>query len=146
MPLVALDASVLVAGVLTWHEHHETSRRQLAALGRARRGPCVPIHSLLESYAVLTRLPSPHRLRPADAWELLHESFGGWAPAPMSEDVWSFLDEAARRETAGGAIYDAAILESALLAGAGVLMTWNVAHFERLNRGRIEIRRPAQAD
>lgn len=40
--------------------------------------------ALVETYAVLTRLPSPHRLAPADAHRLLQANFaGGEVATPM---------------------------------------------------------------
>ncbi len=35
----------------------------------------MPAPALVEAYAVLTRLPSPHRLSPADAWKLVKVNF-----------------------------------------------------------------------
>ena len=35
----------------------------------------IAAHALVETYAVLTRLPAPHRLAPADAWALVKANF-----------------------------------------------------------------------
>src|SRR6266508_3274050 len=75
MAAFALDTSCMVAAVCTWHERH------LAAVGaierRLERGGRLAIaaHALVETYAVLTRLPAPHRLAPADAWALVKANF-----------------------------------------------------------------------
>ena len=42
---------------------------------RSREDMVIPAHSLVESYAVMTRLPAPHRVAPADAVQLLRENF-----------------------------------------------------------------------
>lgn len=139
---VAVDTSVLVAGVLVRHEHHIPSRDELERLAASDPAPRLPVHALLESYSVLTRLPAPHRIAPRQARTLLQGSFASWRLAAAPEDVWSFLEAAADAAIAGGSLYDALIVESALGAGARELVTWNVAHFERVARGRLAVRAP----
>ena len=51
----AADSSVVVAAFASWHERHEPARRLLDG------GLRLVEHCALESYSVLTRLPSPHR-------------------------------------------------------------------------------------
>lgn len=53
--MIAVDSSVVVAAFATWHEHHEAAIRTMGT------EPMIADHALLEGYAVLTRLPSPHR-------------------------------------------------------------------------------------
>lgn len=57
----------MVAAVCTWHEHHDRAAREIEQ--RLRRGEKMLVAgpALVESYAVLTRLPPPHRLSPVDA-------------------------------------------------------------------------------
>jgi len=88
----AFDTSVIIAGVLGWHEHH------LPALTALQRGfeharVVVPGPALIETYSVLTRLPSPHRLSPADALSLLEETFHSAATVPMlrTTELWRFV-------------------------------------------------------
>jgi predicted nucleic acid-binding protein len=138
----AVDTSVLIAGVLARHEHHSASHRELERLAASDSEVWLPVHAVLESYSVLTRLPPPHRIAPLDARELLRGSFGTWALAGPPGDVWSFLADSAARSVAGGAVYDALIVESALRVGARELVTWNVSHFERVARGRLVVRTP----
>ena len=61
--------------------------------------------------------------------------------APATADYLPLLDRSARASVAGGAIYDAAIGAAAVAAGAELLLTFNVRHFERLGLG-IEVREP----
>lgn len=65
----AVDTSVVVPALTRWHEAHDVSRR-------ASAGQSIPFHALVESYAVLARLPTPHRLSAQLAEELL----GAWFP------------------------------------------------------------------
>ena len=87
--ITALDSSVIVAGLLAWHEAHERSFR---ALVQARRGTIVvPGPALVEAYAVMTRLPAPHRLAPSDAIDLLSGSFeDSWFTFANINLTWTF--------------------------------------------------------
>lgn len=58
---VALDTSVVVAALLAVHEHHAVAAPYVAAL-RRESTIIVPLPVLVESYSVLTRLPTPLRL------------------------------------------------------------------------------------
>ena len=73
MTVTAVDTSVVIAALLAWHESHEPALDSMIA---ARHGGLVlPAPALTEAYSVMTRLPAPHRLAPADACELLSGSF-----------------------------------------------------------------------
>jgi predicted nucleic acid-binding protein len=119
----AVDASVLVAGLLPWHEHHGPARTALRALLGAetvREKPVLPAHALLEAYSVMTQLPAPFRVPPAKAFALLEELTRGRVTlAQLSpDDTWRLLDRLAEAEITGGAVYDAAIANAAHRAGA----------------------------
>lgn len=70
MTRIALDTSVLVAAVQSWHTEHQ---RAVEALGNALVGESVvvPVHALFEAYPVLTRMPGSQRLSPDGAFSLL---------------------------------------------------------------------------
>lgn len=108
----ALDTSVVVAAVLSWHEAHEAARRAAIGAGLAA-------HALLESYSVLTRLPAPHRLAPEVAGALL----AGWFPpervlVPAPAVMRSIVPRLAEAGIGGGAVYDALIGLTAAEHGA----------------------------
>jgi len=65
----------MVAAICAWHEYHVAAAAEIER--RLDRGEqlAVSAPALVESYAVLTRLPAPHRLSPADAWTLLEVNF-----------------------------------------------------------------------
>ena len=93
-PTVAIDTSVVVAAVLPWHRDHEAARNGLdEALGGAT--VILPSRTLIESYSVLTRLPSPHRLSPVDARAVLEGTFRECARiVNLSEGAsWELLKE-----------------------------------------------------
>jgi len=66
-------------------------------------------HALAESYAVLTRLPAPHRLSPADALAVLEGSFLGSAliVALNADGYRAVLRRSGKEGIAGGRTYDA---------------------------------------
>ena len=132
----------MVAALLRWHEAHEPALNALvaAAAGRGSR-LLVPGPALIEAYAVLTRLPAPHRLAPADALDLLAGSFERKADVvSLGEgETWRFLHDAAGRRLAGGRAYDALILRCALKGGAARLLTLDRRDFERLDLAGIDL-------
>ena len=128
--MIAVDSSVIIAGLLSWHQFHQ---RAFDALEKAIASErlLVPLAALVESYSVLTRLPSPHRLRPEIAHQLLHDSFGDARVVALStKKAWTFLGECVADGTAGGRVYDAVIAHSALEGRAEELLTFNPRDFE----------------
>lgn len=113
--MIAADTSVVVAALAGWHEGHD------AAAAAVTGGVRLPAHCLVETYSVLTRLPSPHRFAPRLARELLQATFvdepltlGGAAYAEL-------LLRLAQAGISGGAAYDALIGVTAAHHGALLL-------------------------
>lgn len=139
----AIDTSVLIAAVSSWHEAHE---RCLNAVDSILAEPPVLLsqHVLTESYSVLTRLPSPHRLAPRTALSLLEETLSGVAEVVClpPNATWHLLTGLTNADVAGGATHDAFILHSAVAGGADRILTLNDRHFERLAPAGIEVVTP----
>ena len=125
------DTSALIAAVSSWHEHHDRTRVELERRKRSNEELVVAAHSLAETYAVLTRLPAPHRLRAADAIALIERN---WKDTPIIHltglEMWNALREAQQRTLIGGQMYDVLIAVAALKAEASTIITWNVRHYE----------------
>ncbi|SRR5712691_3111071 len=138
--MIALDSSVIVAALLSWHESHPAASR---AVERAMAASVViPAHALFESYAVITRLPAPYRLAPSDALTLLRGNFAKTRIAAIhSRNVWPLLEEIASDGLGGGVTYDAIIYKTAAEAGATELLTLNERDYERF-AARVAIRTP----
>lgn len=132
---------MIVAGLLTWHEAHEESLRELRA---ASDDLVVPAPALTEAYSVMTRLPAPHRLAPDRALEILAGSFEKRAAVVglSGQETWKLLHALAERGVAGGRTHDAAILACAVKSGARRLLTLNAEDFEGLDMGEMEIVTP----
>lgn len=109
--MTAVDTSVVVPGLLTWHAHHERCRPLL-------RGARIPAHVLIESYSVLTRLPSPHRVAGPVAAGLLADWFDSTevlaVPDALQASIVSVVMEAG---VEGGAVYDGLIALTCKAAG-----------------------------
>jgi predicted nucleic acid-binding protein len=141
-PLVAADASVLVAAVVAWHERHRAAASALEA-ALARKTLVLPSTAILDAYAILTRLPAQHRLTHADAFHLLRSSFASARVAgPRTRDTWSLLRRWSVAPIGGSDTYDAQLLEIAKDAGAKTLLTFRRADLERLAMPGIELVEP----
>lgn len=121
----------MVAAVCSWHEHHARAAAEIEA--RLRRGErlLVPAPALVETYAVLTRLPAPHRLSAEDAWQLVEANFIKPATivALAGRAYARLLGRLARQGIAGGRTYDAVIGEC-VRSRAETLLTFNGRHFD----------------
>jgi len=142
----SLDSSCMVAAVCAWHERHAATAAAIEA--RLDRGDrlTVAAHAVVETYAVLSRLPSPHRLAPADAWALVRANFvesATLATLPVSAHV-RLLDRLSAAGIGGGRSYDALIAATAAHAKAGELLTLNPRHFDAASAG-VAIVEPAEA-
>lgn len=113
--MIAVDTSVAVAAFGSWHEEHRSAVRAVA------RGTRLPGPVALETYAVLTRLPPPHRAPP----ELVVQFLTGNFPQPMltlpPREHPRLLGSCSRLGVAGGGIHDALVAATAKHAGATLL-------------------------
>ena len=127
-----LDTSCMVAAICAWHEHHAPAAAELER--RLDRGEqlAIPAPALAESYAVLTRLPAPHRLSPADAWMLLEGNFIEHRKIiALSGALYVATVRALAKEgVGGGRSFDAVIAECARQAQPATLLTFNRRHFD----------------
>ncbi len=129
-----LDSNVIVAAVSSWHEHHEAAIGELERRVAAGEAMVIAGHTLLESYAVLTRLPAPYRLSAADAHALITANFIGTADVAAldSRSYIELLERIGTGGVTGGQSYDALIAECARQAGVDTLLTFNERHFRGL--------------
>lgn len=132
MAAFSVDSNCMIAAVCGWHEHHAAAGAAIER--RLDRGDrlVVAAHALVEAYAVLTRLPSPHRLAPVDAWRLVKTNFveqATLATLPGTAHV-TLLDTLAAAGVGGGRTYDALIAASAAHAKVDELLTFNPRHFD----------------
>ena len=128
---IGVDSSVLIAGV---HANHP--RHAVAAAWLIRNIPLhslmVTHHSILESYAVLTRLPGELRLSGSEAKQLLDSSIRANMEVAdfNASSIWDCIDSLVNRSAIGGNSYDLFSAEILLQSGAEAIATFNVRRFE----------------
>ncbi len=140
-PVTALDTSVLVAGLLSWHKYHEAAAAALSDLLESQAAVVLPVHSLVEAYAVMTRLPPPNRLSAKEAFEILEGSLRSrfTLVGLEGDEAWGLIGDLSRRPIVGGTTYDALILACAQKGGAHRILTFNREHFERIVTDDFEV-------
>jgi len=142
---VMLDTSVLVPAMVRSHPRH---RRAEPWLRKARLGKVqlvLAAHSLAETYAVLSAMPTRPRLTPAAARQMIRtniEPFGE-TMALRPTDYRRVLDDVASLGLAGGVVYDALAARVAQKAKVDALLTFNTRDFLRVwPEGADVIREP----
>lgn len=123
----------MVAAVCGWHEDHASTASEINR--RLARGDRLvsAAPALVEAYAVLTRLPAPHRLSPSDALSVLEANFmEGVRVVSLTPELYlRLLRQAPGAGISGGLAYDAVIAACALRDKASALLTLNAQHFRR---------------
>lgn len=110
-----VDSSVVIAGFVSWHELHDEAMAVLDS------EVTVSLHAAWETYAVLTRLPAPHRVAAGLVRDLLVSRFGTELrelPPSTGADV---LHSLPGLQVTGGASYDALIAAVAVSDGAELI-------------------------
>lgn len=136
-----LDPSCMIAAVCAWHTHHEATATEVTRRLEAGQSLAVAGPALVEAYAVLTRLPAPYRLSPADALELLDANFMARRRIVSldGEAYVHLLRGAPSRGIYGGRTYDAAIAECAAKAQVSALLTLDEDDFRGWGSNRLKI-------
>lgn len=127
---IGVDSCVLVAGVHANHPLHA-----VAADWLIRNIPShdliVTHHSILEAYAVLTRLPGDFLINGIEAQQLLESTIRpNMKIANFNADsIWGYIASLVNRSSTGGHSYDAFITEILINHGIDALATFNTKHF-----------------
>lgn len=96
----ACDTSVAIAAMDTTHEQHHWCVDLVSS-----RRPALAGHAAIETYSVLTRLPSPSRLSPDTARKVIAHNFPDPCPIPLQNPL-SLIERFADLGIRGGAVYD----------------------------------------
>lgn len=126
----------MIAAVCTWHEHHELAANEIERRLARREKMIVAAPSLVEAYAVLTRLPPPHRISPGTAITLLETNFMESATviALNAKSYQALLHLAPNNDVAGGRTYDAVIGACAEQGRVSTVLTFNAGDFTALGK------------
>lgn len=130
---VLFDTSVLVAGIIEAHPMHS---RSLPWMQQGKAGEfefLVISHSLAETYAVLTTIPTKPRISPSVALLLVQRNIEASARIiPLSaSDYRATIKKMVQRDLSGGIIYDALIVTAARRLSVDRLLTLNDRDFLR---------------
>jgi len=131
---IGVDSCVIIAGVHANHPLHSVAAGWLVR-HIATDELIVAHHSLLETYAVLTRLPGRLRTSGAEAWQLIETTVRpNMRIAPFeSSAIWGCLERLTQKSVTGGSAYDAFILDILAAAAIDALATFNTNHFMKLS-------------
>lgn len=113
--MIAADSSVVIAAFATWHEQHDVADAALAP------GTRLIAQCAIESYAVLTRLPHPHRAPPAIVRDFLKSRFAEACLTLADRPLRDLLSRLPELGIHGGASYDAVVATTAAEARATLL-------------------------
>ena len=140
-----LDTSVLVSGVVEAHVRHEASFPWLQKIRRGDVQGLIAVHSIAETYAVLSTLPVSPRIAPSAAWALVEHTILPFVQTVelSAMETQLVVQRLSRQGVAGGVVYDALIAEAAMKAGAECIVTLNISDFHRVTKGlSLLIREP----
>src|SRR5437773_2549685 len=137
MPLSFLpDTSCMIAAMCSWHEHHDQASNEIDHRLARREKMLIAGPALIEAYAVLTRLPPPHRMSPDTALTLLESNF--IKPATIialnAKSYETLLKRAPRNSVIGGRTYDAVIGQCAEQGKVSTVLTFNASDFTALGK------------
>ena len=126
----------MIAAVCSWHEHHELAATEIDRRLARREKMIVAAPSLVEAYAMLTRLPPLHRISPGAALTLLDNNFVKSATviALTAKSYEALLRLAPKKSIAGGRAYDAVIGTCAEQGKASTVLTFNAGDFTALGK------------
>jgi len=126
----------MIAAICSWHEHHEAAANEIESRLAGRAKMMVAAPALIEAYAVLTRLPPPHRLSPQTVLTLLENNFLklGTVIALNAKSYQNLLLAAPKNNVAGGRAYDAVIGACAEQAQVSAVLTFNASDFAALGQ------------
>ena len=127
---IGVDSSILVAGVHANHPLHAVAAGWLIK-NIPLHELIVSHHSILETYAVLTRLPGELRLTGPEAKQLLESTIKlNMRVADFSSSsIWECIDSLVNHSALGGRSYDVFIAEILSKSGAESVATFNTRHF-----------------
>ena len=140
------DTDCILAAMRSRHVHHSAAESELTRRLNAGELLFVAAHSLVEAYSVLSRLPPPERVSPANALAAIQQTLLERAEivALETDAYFPFLRQAAQSGVAGGRIYDAVIAACAVRAKVDTVVTFNRRDFRPLLPDSIEVVVPSE--
>lgn len=141
---ILLDTSVLVASFVESHPKHTIAATCFQKLNSKKIKFFVSAHSLIECFAVLTRLPLSPKISPGTARFIIRENIEKQANiiSLIENDYLDVISRMTDLNLSGGLIYDALILKAAQKEKVEKIYTFNIHDFQRLSQDSISIEPP----
>ena len=141
---IGVDSSILVAGVHANHPLHAVAAGWLIK-NIPLHELIVSHHSILETYAVLTRLPGKLRLTGPEAKKLLESTIKPNMQVAdfSSSSIWDCIDSLVNHSALGGRSYDVFIAKILSKSGVKSIATFNTKHFSEFE-AKISIIDPSK--
>lgn len=138
MQRILFDTSVLVASMVQSHSKHALAASWVRKVQQGELSLVISSHSLVECYAVLTRLPLSPKISPAVARQLIVENFLEMAEVITlsQKEYFDLLQDCANHNFSGGIVYDALIFKMAIFSEVDHLLTLNYMDFMRFSFDR----------
>lgn len=132
---VFFDTSVIIAAFINVHPKHEKSLRWLQRVKKKEIEGIISVHSLIESYSILTTLPLSPKIYPLLAVDLIKENIlkNFVVVKYNTTDYIRLLDEFSSGNIIGGASYNGLILYVARKIKIDRILTLNVNDFIRIS-------------
>lgn len=130
-----LDTSVMVALIVAGHPEHAQTLARFKRLQTKKDTLVLCMHSLVELYAVLTRMPASPKIGPDLAKRLIKDNIEQLGIKTISLDALDYmavLDEMTSLGLAGGLVYDMLIVQAARKSKSEGILTLNQSDFRRL--------------
>jgi len=123
-----------VAAFVNAHPRHANCLPWLQKVKKKEIEGIISVHSLIEIYSILTKLPLSPRINPALALNLIKENIleDFELVTYGKKDYINLLNELSSGNIAGGASYDGLILSAAKKVTADKILTLNVNDFIRV--------------
>jgi|SRR5437016_9463614 len=129
-----LDTNVLVAACVADHEHHARALPVVQHVHEGKTEGFVSAHSILETHAILTRLPRVPRVSSMHASTLIADNIVKHfsVVALTGKEYADLFLKLGQNNVVGGKAYDVLHLACAEKCGADRIYTFNVRDFIQL--------------
>jgi predicted nucleic acid-binding protein len=131
---ILFDSSIIIAAFIESHPKHSVALSYLVKAKKKEFELLVSSHTILEVYSVLTSAPFNPRITPQIAKQLIENNIKNLAKiiSLSAKDYFKILDKVSHSNLSGGIVYDAIIMECALISNADEVLTFNIKDFLKL--------------
>ncbi|MFA5014702.1 MAG: VapC toxin family PIN domain ribonuclease [Actinomycetota bacterium] len=126
---------MIIAAFINAHPRHENSLHWLQRVKKKEIEGIISVHSLIESYSILTTLPLSPKIYPSLAINLIKENIlKNFVVVKYNTDDYSkLLDELSSSNIIGGASYNGLILYAARKMNIERILILNVNDFLKIS-------------